>query len=237
LETRGRPAHGRPLAEARRVARSRHDRRHHQVGSVADALCAEYVRAAGHSPFRARRPLLESLRRAGSMSAATHISGATNERRRDVRPQQSGLEHVSADTRPWLASCVHLLLEREELELQLSRLTSELGRASPIRAASPSPEHSIDPLARGESRRSIERGVEGHPSSEGLPAVRPCRCPSRLSERARRAHSRAGTRPAQRAKSRPGCETPRRGFATNEPGPASTPRDWARAQSRSSARR
>src|SRR5581483_8200379 len=55
--------------------------------------------------------------------------------------------------------------------------------------------------------------VLGPPQQRRASVVQPCRRPSQFSECARRTPSRAVTRAAHRAKPRPGCETPRRGFA------------------------
>jgi len=68
-------------------------------------------------------------------------------------------------------------------------------------------------LRIGESRRSIERGV-GALRREGLPGGTRADA-LRTGRSARHAPARAGSSAARRAKPRPGCETPRRGFATD----------------------
>jgi hypothetical protein len=148
------------------------------------------------------------------MGAANDTAGPQVNGAAKIRPQQTGLEHVSADSRPWSAIGVHVLLEGEDWNCNLhgvSGLTRELRRGSHTRSGSPSPENSIGCLG-GESRQLYREGCWGTPSRR-VPGRAPCRCPSHLSERATRALSRAGTHAAQRAKSRPGCGMPRRGFA------------------------
>jgi hypothetical protein len=62
-------------------------------------------------------------------TAAPQRTGTAN-----VRPQQSGLEHVSADSRPWSAICVDVLLEGEKLEPQRSRtlISQPRGESGPL---------------------------------------------------------------------------------------------------------
>jgi hypothetical protein len=77
-----------------------------------DAICAENGSARQPRLFP-QKTRNAKVAPAALMNAANFRRGATTIGAAKVHPQQSGLEHVSADSRPWSAICVDVLLEAE----------------------------------------------------------------------------------------------------------------------------